>query len=385
MFALNAQTGLQLWKVAVDDYPSARVTGAPRLYRGVLYVPVASRDEWFAADPGFECCKFRGSVTALDAATGKQIWKTYTISDPARALERRKGVQTWGPSGVGVWNSPTIDEKLGLLYVGTGDNYSGPASPLSDSILALSLADGKIVWKKQLAAGDVFTANCMQQNKTSCAGEVGPDADFGASPILHTSADGKRLLLAAQKSGKVYALDPDQQGKVVWQTAFGKGGSLGGIQWGPAIDGEAVYVAISDLAFAPDAGGAMPDPKIGGGLHAVQIATGEKLWSALPKPGGCERHGCSPAQSAAVTAIPGAVFSGSLDGHLRAYSSKDGAVIWDYDTVKNFATVNKVPGKGGSLDGPGPVIVDGMLFVNSGYAFFNGMPGNVLLAFSVEQ
>jgi polyvinyl alcohol dehydrogenase (cytochrome) len=383
VYALDALSGRQIWKTQVENYPSARITGAPKLYQGNLYVPVTSRDEWLAADPTFECCKFRGSVVSLDAKTGKQVWKTFTIAEAAKPLAIKKGTQTWGPSGVGIWGSPTVDAKKDLLYVGTGDSYSEPPTPLSDSILALSLGTGKIVWSRQLTPNDVFNGNCVEQNQTTCPEKPGPDADFAASPILRTMANGQRILLAGQKSGILHALDPDQDGKVIWQTKLGKGGMLGGIQWGAAADSDTAYAAVSDLGLIPAPEGVIPDPKVGGGLHAVQIATGEKLWSAMPA-GACEKHRCSPAQSAAVTAIPGAVFSGSLDGHIRAYSSKDGALLWDYDTAKDFETANKVPAKGGSLDGPGPVVVDGMLFVNSGYAFFNGMPGNVLLAFTAQ-
>jgi polyvinyl alcohol dehydrogenase (cytochrome) len=159
---------------------------------------------------------------------------------------------------------------------------------------------------------------------------------------------------------------------------------LGGIQWGPAADNETAYVALSDIGLIPAAEGVIPDPKAGGGIFAIQLSTGEKLWSALPPEGGCPTPRCSPAQSAAVSAIPGVVFSGSVDGHLRGYSTKDGKIIWDVDTVKDYETVNHVPAKGGSLDGPGPAIAGGILVVNSGYAYFNGIPGNVLLAFAVE-
>jgi polyvinyl alcohol dehydrogenase (cytochrome) len=383
VYALDALSGKQIWKTQVESYPSARVTGSPKLYQGNLYVPVSSRDEWFSADATFECCKFRGSVVAVDAKTGKQVWKTFTIAEAAKPLGKKKGTQRWGPSGAGVWNSPTIDAKKSVLYVGTGDSYSDPPTPMSDSILALSLNDGKIVWSRQLTQNDVFNGNCMEQNQSTCPEKPGPDADFAASPILHTMADGRRVLLAGQKSGILHALDPDRDGKVMWQTKLGKGGVFGGIQWGPAADGDTAYAAISDLGLIAAPEGVIPDPKMGGGLHAVQIATGEKLWSVMPA-GPCEKHRCSPAQSAAITAIPGAVFSGSLDGHIRAYASKDGAILWDFDTAKDFETVNKVAAKGGSLDGPGPVVVDGMLLVNSGYAFFNGMPGNVLLAFTAQ-
>jgi polyvinyl alcohol dehydrogenase (cytochrome) len=385
VYAVNANTGNLVWKTSADDYPTARITAAPKLYEGRLYVGVASRDEWHSTDPRFECCKFRGSVLALDAKTGKQIWKTYTISETARPTKKTKaGTQLWGPSGVGVWTSPTIDVQRKVLYIGTGDGYSEPATPHSDAILALDLGTGKIVWARQITEGDVFNGNCLQAKVSTCPDKVGPDSDFGSSPILRTLASGRRVLIAGQKSGVLHALDPDDKGRILWQTRIGKGGMLGGIQWGPAADRETAYVALSDLGLIPAPEGVIPDPKTGGGLFAIQMATGEKLWSALPPDGGCQTPHCSPAQSAAVTVIPGVVFSGSLDGHLRAYSSRDGKILWDYDTVRNFETVNGVPAKGGALDGPGPAVSGGIVVTNSGYGFFNGMPGNVLLAFGVE-
>ena len=385
MYALDAITGKLIWKTSVDDHPMARVTSAPKLYEGRLYMGIASRDEWLSADPRYECCKFRGSVVALDAKTGKQIWKSYTIAEPARPTKKSKaGTQLWGPSGVGVWSSPTIDAQRKLLYVGTGDGYSEPATPYSDSILALDLNTGKIAWSRQITEGDVFNGNCMQLKPSTCPDKVGPDFDFGSSPILRSLPSGRRVLIAGQKSGVVHALDPDKKGEILWQTRVGKGGVLGGIQWGPAADNETAYVALSDIGLLPAAEGVLPDPKTGGGLFAIQLATGEKLWSVLPPEDGCHTPRCSPAQSAAVTAIPGVVFSGSLDGHLRAYSTKDGKILWDYDTAKEYETVNQVPAKGGSLDGPGPAIAGGILVVNSGYAYFNSIPGNVLLAFGLE-
>ncbi len=383
VYALDAATGKQLWKTLVEDYPYSRVTGAPQLYDGRLYVPVASRDEWIAMDPGFECCKFRGSLVALDAETGRQIWKTYTIPEPAKPTGKTKtGTQLWGPSGVGVWSAPTIDAKRRLLYIGTGDAYSTPAPPTSDAILALDLSTGRIVWSHQFTEGDVFTGNCITAKPTSCPGTMGPDSDFGSSPILRTLPGGRSVLIAGQKSGVIHALDPDKDGQILWQARVGNGGMLGGIQWGPAADAGVVYAALSDIKLRPIAGGLLPDPKAGGGLFAIQLATGERLWSVLPPPEGCQKEHCSPAQSAAVTVIPGAVFSGSLDGHLRAYSTSDGKILWDYDTAREYDSVNQVPARGGSLDGAGPAIAGGMVFTNSGYGYFNAMPGNVLLAFA---
>jgi polyvinyl alcohol dehydrogenase (cytochrome) len=393
VYALDADSGAQLWKTRVDDYAGARVTGTPKLYDGKLYVPVSSHDEWAAADPVFECCKFRGSVVALEAKTGRQIWKTYTIAEESHPTDKKNklGKTIWGPSGGGVWSSPTIDARKNVLYIGTGDSYTEPAVRTTDAILAMDLESGKIAWSRQVTEKDVWNTSCMIPPGLNCPDAPGPDFDFGASPILRTLPSGKRALIAGQKSGVVHALDPDQQGEILWQSRIGKGGPLGGIQWGPAADGDLVYAALSDFGIAisdasriPANEGYGPDPNIGGGLFALKIATGEKIWDT-PSPGkGCKTKGCSPSQSAAVTAISGAVFSGALDGHLRAYSTKDGAILWDYDTIRDYQTVNLVKAKGGSLDAAGPAVVGGMVFVNSGYGYFNAIPGNVLLAFSVD-
>lgn len=393
VYAVDAETGAQLWKTRVDDSPGARVTGTPKLHAGKLYVPVSSHDEWLSADPVFECCKFRGSVVALEAKTGRQIWKTYTIAEEphATANKNKLGKTMWGPSGGGVWSSPTIDIRKNVLYVGTGDSYSEPAVRTTDAILAMDLDSGKIVWSRQLTEKDVFNTTCLIPPFLNCPATPGPDFDFGSSPILRTLPSGKRALIAGQKSAVVHALDPDQQGEILWQSRIGKGGPLGGIQWGPAADRDTVYVALSDFGLqisdpsrVQANEGFGPDPNAGGGLFALKLTTGEKIWDT-PSPGkGCKTKGCSPSQSAAVTAISGAVFSGALDGHLRAYSTKDGTVLWDYDTVRDYETVNMVKAKGGSIDGAGPAVAGGMLFVNSGYGYFNAIPGNVLLAFSVD-
>lgn len=384
-YALDANTGKLLWKKSLDSHPVARITGSPKLYEGRLYVPVSSREEWAAASPAYVCCTFRGNIVALEAKTGKEIWRTYTVSEPAHVVETTDlGVQIWGPNGAAIWSSPTIDAKRKTLYIGTGDGYTKPATPMTDSILALDLASGKILWSRQITPQDDWNTSCFQTGNANCPKDAGPDYDFGASPILRSLPDGRSVILAGQKSGVMYALDPDKKGEIVWQTRLGKGGVLGGIQWGPAADKQAVYVAISDIAIAAGPNGVGPDPKAGGGLFALDISTGKKLWSALPAPDGCHIPRCSPAQTAAVTSIPGVVFSGSLDGHFRAYSSQDGHVLWDYDTLREFPTVNQIPAKGGSLDGGGAAVVGGMIFVSSGYGNNNEIPGNVLLAFAAE-
>ena len=386
VYAVAAATGKLLWKTRVENHPAARITGSPAFYAGRLYVPVASTEEGFAMRPDYQCCRFRGSVVALDGGTGKQIWKTYTINEEARPTKKNKnGVQLWGPSGAAIWSAPTIDVKKSVLYVTTGDNYSHPSTENSDAFLAMDLDSGKILWSKQITTSDVWNTACRMQDKTNCPESSGPDFDFGASPILVTLSDGRRALVAGQKSGVVHAIDPDQRGEVIWQVRIGKGGTLGGIEWGSAADQSNVYVALSDIGriVLPNSLGTEADPKQGGGMFALSLDKGERLWYT-PPPGCSERKRCSPAQSAAVSAIRGVAFSGSVDGHLRAYDSKAGAILWDFDTVGPYKTVNGVEARGGSLDGGGPAIGGRMLFVNSGYVIWGGMPGNVLLALSVE-
>lgn len=390
-YAVDFASGKLLWKTRVDDHYAAMITSAPNLYRGVVYFGVSSGEEGTAAMPTAECCTFRGSVVALDGATGKQIWKTYTIAEaPKPTTKTKSGIQRWGPSGVGVWSTPTIDEKRDAIYVATGDNYSNPPTQTSDAVLALERATGKMLWSRQMTVGDAYTVDCDRAVKTNCPDSNGADLDFGQPPILVSLPNGKRALVLGQKSGVVHAIDPDQRGEMLWQRRVGKGGALGGIQWGSAADSDRMYVALSDVVFRvvtnpndPDEFTMELDPTKGGGLFALRLQTGEQVWGAVP-PGCGTRTKCSPAQSGAVTAIPGVVFSGSVDGHLRAYRSDTGEIIWDFDTAREYDAVNGGKARGGSLDGGGPAVAGGIVYVNSGYGSLGGMPGNVLLAFSVD-
>jgi polyvinyl alcohol dehydrogenase (cytochrome) len=385
VYSVNAATGRLIWKTKVDDHPLARVTGSPVFHNGRLYVPVASGEENAGAVADYECCRFRGSVVAFNGATGDRIWKTYTIAEEARPTKKNKiGTQMWGPSGAPIWTSPVVDVARNALYVTTGDNYSDPATPTSDAFVAFDLDSGKILWSRQTTAADAWNTGCRLDDKANCPDSDGPDFDFASPPILVTLSNGRRALVAGQKSGVVHAIDPDKQGEILWQKRVGKGGINGGVQWGSAADQTNVYVALSDLGrFAvPKSLATEPDPKVGGGMFALRLENGEQVWHTPPPPCGARKR-CSPAQSAAVSAISGVVFSGSIDGHLRAFSTTNGAIVWDFDTVGPKKTVNEVPARGGSLNGPGPAIAGGMLFLESGYAA-NGMPGNVLLAFSVD-
>jgi polyvinyl alcohol dehydrogenase (cytochrome) len=386
VYAVDAATGALIWKTKVDNFPLARVTGSPVFYDGRLYVGVASGEEIGAVPSDYECCRFRGSMVALNAATGDQVWRTYTITEESQRTKKNKsGTQMWGPSGAPIWTSAAIDPQRNVLYVTTGDNYSDPPSANSDAFMALDRGTGRILWSRQMTSGDAYTSACRMPDKSNCPDVNGPDVDFASSPILVTLANGRRALVAGQKSGVVHAIDPDRDGAVLWSTRIGKGGTLGGVQWGSAVDQSNIYVALSDLGriSLTYSTSSDVDPKTGGGMFALRLDNGERVW--YTPPADCaSRPRCSPAQSAAVSAIPGIAFSGSEDGHLRAYAAADGKIVWDFDTVRSFDTVNGASARGGSLDGPGPAIAGGMLFVNSGYAGSGGIPGNVLLAFSVD-
>lgn len=397
-YGVDALTGQPVWTTRVDTHASALITGAPTLDDGVLYVPVSSSEEAAATEPSYSCCNFRGSVVALQAHTGQRLWQAFSIKAPAAPVRTDEpGAVHLGPAGAAVWSAPTVDRLAGRVVATTGNSYADPPSDGADALLAWRREDGARVWAHQLTAGDAYNVTCNYQapGVGNCPSANGPDADFGSSAVLVSLAGGRRALVAGQKSGVVHALDPDHDGALLWQTRVGKGGKLGGVQWGLAADDRQAYVAVSDvhLTVAPaDAPGAQPspfgvslrfDPTAGGGLLALNLETGAVVWRT-PHPGCAGMPGCSPAQSAAVTAIPGVVFSGGLDGHLRAYASDSGRIVWDLETQRPYATVNGVEAQGGSLDGPGAVVVDGRLFVGSGNGFFGGAPGNVLLALTVD-
>jgi polyvinyl alcohol dehydrogenase (cytochrome) len=368
VYALDAQKGTLLWKTQVDSHPSARIVGAPTLYNDRLYVAVASTEDTAAANPGYGCCTFRGSVAALDIASGRIAWKSYTVlEEPQPTRKNSAGVQEFGPSGAAVSSTPTVDTKRNVLYVATGSSPTGMEQSLTDAVVAFDMADGKLRWVKQLPRPEAGTA-----------------AGFLSSPVLRTLATGNQILLAGQKSGVVYGLDPDHGGDVLWQTKIGApsaGGAApgaagpgvssaaGGVAWGLAADHRNLYVALSGLLAQP--------ANASGSLTAFDIATGAARWhmpSPEPACAGAQRN-CSHAQAQAVSVMPGSAFSGSMDGHLRAYSTIDGKILWDFDTARDFQTKNGVKASGGPLDHGGATIVNGTVYVNS---------GNTLLAFSVD-
>lgn len=374
VYAVDAANGRLIWTRKVDDHPLVRLTGSPTLYQDRLYVPTSSYEEG-GKPPGYACCTFRGAIVALDARDGTLVWKSYTIAEEPRLLRvYADGTELRGPSGGAIWSAPTIDVTRGAIYVGVGNTYSGAAQPTTDAVLAFDLKTGKMRWARQMAPATPDVFGCTP-GEVNCGERAGPDFDFGASPVLARLPNGRELIVAGQKSGVVFALDPDKKGEQVWRYRAGGGSGLGGIQWGIAADQERVYVPVAEIYN--------PRP---GGLHGVDLATGRRIWYAAPPEPICGKpsRACSGAQFSAVTAIPGIVFSPSNDGAIRAYSSRDGGVVWTFNTNREFSTVNGLRAKGGSMNGPAPVAAGGMVYVSSGYGAFGLRPGNVLLAFGVD-
>jgi polyvinyl alcohol dehydrogenase (cytochrome) len=376
-YAIDTVTGQQIWKRKVDEHQAAAITGAIAIQDGKAFVAVQGLNEEGSGGRGqAPCCTFRGNLNALDANTGAFLWKTYTIDEPKlRGKNTRSGQDAFGPAGGGIWSSPTVDVKRRAVYVSTGNAYADPAQPMTDAVIAMNIDTGKVLWFYQATPNDNWLGGCGARGdgNPGCPETRGPDFDFSAPPVL-TTVNGRQLLVIPQKSGMVHALDPDKQGAVVWQTRIGQGSGLGGA-WGGALDGQNGYFGVGDY-----------QTKAPGGVRAVNLATGAIVWSAPPpQPRLCEgTPRCNASQGGATTLIPGAVLAVSIDGGLRAYSTADGTILWQFDTNGQFDTVNGGKGTGASIDGSPLIVGGGMIFVNSGYGGIAARPGNVLLAFGVD-
>ena len=386
--AVDALTGKQVWRSDARLHEANRITGAPVIYKGRVFAPLSATEINHAVDETYECCKAQGAVIAMDLKTGKRIWVGRTMPEATKTKLSRVGTQLWGPSGAPIWNTPAIDEKRNLLYVGTGEQNSLPFVETTDAIVAFDLDTGERKWVFQATPRDLWHYACPRG--ANCDGaETGVtlDHDFGGSVLIAKRPDGRDILVSGQKSGVIWALDPDNGGKLVWSRKISKGGANGGVHWGIATDGQRIFAPMNDNA--------QPTPELplaGVGLHALDIETGKVLWSKKGE-GDCSgdrkaryaacatRIGFSPAP----LVVDGAVLQGSVDGILRVFDSATGNEIWRYDTMRKFDTVNGVPGNGGAIDSSPYVAANGMLFVVSGYARFGEAPGNVLLAFKPRK
>jgi polyvinyl alcohol dehydrogenase (cytochrome) len=376
VYAVDAQNGRLLWKTKVDPHFVARITAGLKFYNGRLFVPVSSSEEFSSGHIDYPCCTSRGSVVALDANTGKQIWKSWVVpGQPEPFMTQPNGVVLYKPAGGAVWNSPTIDPVRQAVYFGTGDATTPPAPATTDAIMAVDINTGRLLWWYTADPNDVFMGGCGgrggETRSAACPIPNGPDLDIGNSPILKTLPDGRRVLLAGTKNNHVFALDPDNNGALLFRVLASTGApppaqtggrGRGGIVWGGAADDQNVYYGAA------------------GTLTALRLATGERVWGFPDAPGG---RGAG--LGAAPTAIPGVVFEGASNGMLYAVSAADGKPLWEFNTAQEFQTANKVTARGGAIATSGAVVVNGMVFVGSGYAISSGASGgNVLLAFGID-
>ncbi|MFT3726005.1 MAG: PQQ-binding-like beta-propeller repeat protein [Hyphomonadaceae bacterium] len=392
--AIDAKTGRKMWEADVKFFQNQMVTSTPVLYKDRVYAPISQYELPAAAANSYVCCKARGGITALDAKTGKKIWAQATMPEAQPLKDRGDGQFIWGPSGAPIWNSASLDVKRNRLYVGTGEANSGPAHPNTDALLSFDLDTGKIVWAHQATADDVYNLGCFpgRESNKNCSGPtVYRDVDFGASTIFTKAPNGKELVLGGQKSGSVWAMNPDD-GSVIWRTALGHGTAMGGIHWGIAADDNHIYAPISNVGRAVPTDPAYDAEKIKPGLYALNLNDGSIAWQFNTTPDcpderkarlpGCQRLA---GISAAPSVIGDYVVAGGLDGMLYVLDRKTGALKWKYDTAQKYTGANGVEGNGGSFDAASIIATHGLLIVNSGYGMFGQAPGNVMIAFKPKH
>ncbi|MGM0633010.1 MAG: PQQ-binding-like beta-propeller repeat protein [Pseudomonadota bacterium] len=380
LYVLDARSGERLWWDDVDDNRYATSTGSPVVHGNRIFVPVSSGEVSAAARPDHHCCTFRGNVAAYDLNSGTKLWHTYVMEEARQVGENSLGNPVLAPSGAPIWQAPSVDASRGVVYAGTGQNYSRPTSDTSDAVIAFDMESGEMRWVNQTMADDAFHMGCaMSDNHPNCP-DPGPDVDIGAPILPVTLSDGREIVVAGTKGGVVFGLDPDRDGAVLWETRVGRGSPLGGIHWGMSHVGDTLFVPVADRAIVE---GDFPRQP---GLHAIDMNSGQALWYT-PAPPRCEpeQQGCFDQYSAPPTSGPDFVLSGSLSGHLFAHDQRSGEVIWEYDSNREYETINGVSARGGAFDSTGPVLSGDHLIVNAGYGGFGQLPGNALLVFRLPR
>ena len=381
LFVVDAKTGEEVWQADVDSHPLATSTGSPVVHDNRIYVPVSSGEVAAAGRPDYHCCTFRGNVASFDLSSGERLWHSYVMEEATVVGENSLGNPFLAPSGAPIWQAPSLDPERGVVYVGTGQNYTRPASNSSDAVVAFDMISGDIRWIHQTTPNDAFTMACALGASHPNCPDAGPDVDIGAPIVATTLSNGQSVVVAGTKGARVVALDPDANGEQLWSIRVGRDGALGGIHWGMTFKDDILYVPVSDRSgMSNDAQNRMP------GLHAIDMKTGDTLWYAAA-PERCEESGgaCMDVYSGPASALDDMVIASSLNGHLFAHDAQTGEVIWEYDTVRSYETINGVEAQGGAIDSSGPVISGDYLIVNSGYATFSQMPGNVVLVFRLPQ
>ncbi|MEM9620498.1 MAG: PQQ-binding-like beta-propeller repeat protein [Pseudomonadota bacterium] len=383
VYAIDAVTGEFVWHARLEEQPLAWFSGTPLIHGDRVYVPVASQEVGLALNPFYGCCTTSGGMVAFDLHTGKRLWYQPTIATPAEQTGSHWFfVQKYGPSGAPVWGAPSFDVQRDILYFGTGQNYSHPTTGTSNALFAMDAENGEILWQQQFTANDAYTAACnlMALNHPNCPKPTGPDVDFGAPTVLTRTPAGDALLLGGQKSGEVHAVDP-LTGARVWTQRVGRGGIIGGIHWGLAVNEQAglVFAPISDKAILdfPAPGKATP------GLYALDITTGVQRWH-YARPSRCADTACEYGLSAAPLATNDVVITGSMDGFVEVYRADTGERLWVYDAWQEFPAVNGATAHGGAFDAHGPMVADDLLMITAGYSYVGAQRGgNAFLVFEV--
>ncbi len=383
VYKINPYNGEKIWVKSLRYHPRVILTGSLRVDKDIIYVPLSSREWADGADPEYQCCSFRGGIMALSVANGNELWTSYSIPLPPKGTGKlnNMGIEILAPSGVPVWNSPTFDTAKNLIYYGTGEAYSSPAAETSDSVIAINKLNGDIEWVYQAESGDAWNMGCFVEADANCPEQDGPDWDFGASVVL-ANIDGKSVLFAGRKSGHVYGLDPDNEGKPLWIKRIGKGGFAGGVHWGMATDNKSVFAAIADTNFINK----FPGPATPG-IYSLDGISGKINWKFTPIDRCPEntKPACDIGISAALTATNDLVIGGGFDGWLYVLNKNTGELIWEFNTAIDFSAFTNVPSNGGSIESDGPVVIDNNIFINSGYQYGGRLGGNVLLNFEISE
>ena len=383
VYKINPYNGEKIWVKSLRYHPRVILTGSLRVDKDVVYVPLSSREWADGADPEYQCCSFRGGIMALSVSNGNELWTSYSIPLPPKGTGKfnNMGIEILAPSGVPVWNSPTFDIAKNLIYYGTGEAYSSPAAETSDSVIAINKLNGDIEWVYQAESGDAWNMGCFVEADANCPEQDGPDWDFGASVVL-ANIDGKSVLFAGRKSGHVYGLDPDNEGKPLWVKRIGKGGFAGGVHWGMATDNKSIFAAVADTNFINK----FPGPATPG-IYSLDGMSGKLNWKFTPIDRCPEstKPACDIGISAALTATNDLVIGGGFDGWLYVLNKNTGELIWEFNTAVDFSAFTSLPSHGGSIESDGPVVLDNNIFINSGYQYGGRLGGNVLLNFEISK
>lgn len=382
VYAIDANTGGLVWHITVEDHLVPQLSGTPLVTHDTIFVPVSSMEVGLPMNPFYGCCTTSGGMAAFDINTGEKKWYLPTIEEEAKVTGSHFGfVEEWGPSGAPVWGAPSYNSKTDTLFFGTGQNYSHPTTETSDAIFAVDATSGDVQWVRQFTKNDAFNAACtLTLNHPNCPSPTGPDVDFGAPTVIARTKTGQDILLAGQKSGDIHAMKPDT-GEVLWSKKLGRGGIIGGVHFGLAVNEKngTVYVPINDRTAMNYPSPGTPTP----GLYALDIESGEQQWT-FSRESRCDDEECMYGLSSAITATNDIVITASMDGYLEVMGADDGKLLWSYDTWRSYDSVNGVEVSGGSIDSHGPMVVDDLVMVSSGYRWItNQRGGNAFLVFQV--